>query len=142
MNSLAQGKENPPAAKPLGEMEVAVSRILRIGVLTSTVVIAFGLLLLFLRDGLAVAHVSQVLHAPPTAPAYPVSPGELLRESVRGNPAAIIALGLVLLIATPVLRVAASVFLFLREGDRLYAGITLFVLVVLLLSFVLGEAGV
>ncbi|MBT9252790.1 MAG: DUF1634 domain-containing protein [Brockia lithotrophica] len=58
----------------------------------------------------------------------PRSPGELLGESIRGNPEAIIALGLVLLIASPVIRVAASVFLFLREGDRLYAGITLSVL--------------
>jgi len=139
--SLAQGKENPPAAKSLGEMEVAVSRILRIGVLTSTAIIAFGLFLLFLHDGLAVAHVSQILHSPPSTPTYPATLGELLRESARGNPAAIIAFGLVLLIATPALRVAATVFLFLREGDRLYAAITLIVLVVLMLSFFLGEAG-
>jgi len=38
------------------------------------------------------------------------------------------------LIATPVLRVAASCAAFALEGDRLYAGITLAVLAILLVS--------
>lgn len=50
------------------------------------------------------------------------------------RPVGIAQLGLLVLIATPVVRVAASIVAFLLEGDRLYAGITLVVLVILLVS--------
>jgi uncharacterized membrane protein len=46
---------------------------------------------------------------------------------------------MLILIATPVTRVAASVVLFLRERDFLYVGVTLLVLGMLLFAlFVLG----
>jgi len=50
------------------------------------------------------------------------------------RPVGIAQLGLLVLIATPAERVAASVIAFLLEGDRLYAGITFAVLVILLVS--------
>jgi uncharacterized membrane protein len=46
----------------------------------------------------------------------------------------IIQLGLLLLIATPVARVAFSIFGFAAEGDRMYVAFTLIVLTVLLYS--------
>jgi len=49
--------------------------------------------------------------------------------------------GLVLLIATPVLRVAVSIVAFAIEKDRVYVAITSLVLALLILSFVLGKAG-
>jgi uncharacterized membrane protein len=52
--------------------------------------------------------------------------------AVRGR--AIIQLGLLLLIATPVARVAFSLVAFLRERDRAYVLITSFVLALLLVS--------
>lgn len=48
--------------------------------------------------------------------------------------------GLVLLIATPVLRVFVSIIAFALEKDRVYVVITSLVLVLLILSFVLGKA--
>jgi uncharacterized membrane protein len=51
----------------------------------------------------------------------------------------IIQLGLLLLIATPVARVAFSVVAFALQRDRLYAGITLFVLAVLAFSLAGGH---
>ena len=45
-----------------------------------------------------------------------------------------IQLGLLLLIATPVARVAFSVFVFMNQRDRTYVAITLIVLTVLLVS--------
>jgi uncharacterized membrane protein len=50
------------------------------------------------------------------------------------RPVGFAQLGLVVLLATPVARVAASVAAFTIEGDRLYAGITAIVLLVLLTS--------
>ena len=50
-------------------------------------------------------------------------------------------LGLLVLIATPVLRVAASVVLFAIQKDWTYTLITAVVLSLLVLSLVLGAAG-
>jgi uncharacterized membrane protein len=52
---------------------------------------------------------------------------------------AIVAMGLLLLIATPVLRVAVSIFAFVYQEDRTYTLITTLVLILLLLSFILGK---
>jgi uncharacterized membrane protein len=50
------------------------------------------------------------------------------------EPLAVTQLGLLVLLATPVARVAASIVGFGLEGDRLYAAITLTVLAILLIS--------
>ena len=56
---------------------------------------------------------------------------------MRGE--AIVTLGLLVLIATPVARVAVSVVAFIHHRDRTYALITAAVLCLLLLSLVLGR---
>ncbi|HEX9501774.1 MAG TPA: DUF1634 domain-containing protein, partial [Thermoanaerobaculia bacterium] len=53
----------------------------------------------------------------------------------------IIIAGLLVLIATPVARVVFSIFIFLREGDRLYVAITSAVLLILLFGFAVGATG-
>ena len=58
------------------------------------------------------------------------------------DPLAVIALGLVLLLITPVVSVAAAIPAFLGEGDRQYAAIAGVVLSLLLTSLLLaGGAG-
>jgi uncharacterized membrane protein len=57
-----------------------------------------------------------------------------LRSVRGGHGRGLIQLGLLLLIATPVARVAFAVVAFVLEEDRLYVGVTLIVLAVLLLS--------
>ena len=52
--------------------------------------------------------------------------------AVHGDPRAIVQLGLVLLIATPVARVALTLAAFAAQRDRLYVGMTALVLVLLL----------
>ncbi|MCA1668231.1 MAG: DUF1634 domain-containing protein [Thermomicrobia bacterium] len=52
-----------------------------------------------------------------------------------------IGLGLLVLIATPVVRVAATLVGFIRAKDPPYIAITAIVLAVLLFSFALGKAG-
>lgn len=54
---------------------------------------------------------------------------------------ALIGLGLLVLLATPVARVAFALVAFARERDRLYASVSLFVLIVLLYS-ILGSGRV
>jgi uncharacterized membrane protein len=52
-----------------------------------------------------------------------------------GDPATIIQLGILLLIATPVARVVFALVAFAIEHDRLYVAVSLTVLAVLLFSF-------
>jgi uncharacterized membrane protein len=61
---------------------------------------------------------------------------DLATSLSRLQPIAIAQLGLLVLVATPVVRVLASLIGFALEGDRLYAAITLGVLTILLVSLV------
>lgn len=56
----------------------------------------------------------------------------ILREALRLHGSGFIQLGLLLLIATPIARVAVSAFDFLRERDWVYVTVTLIVLAVLI----------
>ena len=58
-------------------------------------------------------------------------------QQMRGE--AIVTLGLLVLMATPVMRVAVSTLTFIQQRDRTYALITAAVLCLLLLSLVLGR---
>lgn len=61
-----------------------------------------------------------------------------------GGPISVLEVGIIVLVATPVSRVFASVILFLKERDMLYVGVTGLVLAMLLIAlFVVGpvEAG-
>ncbi len=133
--------------EPITWMELMVSYMLRAGVLLSSAIIAVGIV------WLAVTHstgYSPVLpHHLPDILAYHQrgGPGAFPKSSravwtgvrrVKPKPYAIIGLGILLLIATPVLRVALSVMFFLVQEDWLYVGITLVVLTVLLGSLLTG----
>ncbi|KLU62511.1 hypothetical protein CEB3_c11390 [Peptococcaceae bacterium CEB3] len=122
------GKE-PAGQTHLFDAELFISSSLRFGVYLSAVVMALGLVLLFARG------VSGY-----PADVFPTSIPLLWSGIILFRPAAVITLGLVLLIATPVFRVAASVLLFLVEKDHLYTFITLFVLAILITSFLIGKA--
>ena len=62
--------------------------------------------------------------------------GGIFRSAWSLRTDAIIQLGLLLLIATPIARVALAAFGFYLEGDRLYVGVSLIVLSILLFSIV------
>lgn len=112
-------------------MNMVIGWILQGGVLISSGVICFGLILLAFNP----AHLDQrVINFPYTLDA-------VWSEMLGMHPQAFIACGLLLLIATPVVRVAASVFAFAHENDRRYVLITLVVLSILFMSFILGKAG-
>jgi uncharacterized membrane protein len=109
-------------------MEQMMGLLLRFGViLASTVVLAGGVFYMQDHTGQRVEYRNFVAH--------PVSlrhPGELLSGMARGDATAIIEVGILLLIATPIARVAFAVVSFAIERDRLYVAIGLTVLAVLL----------
>jgi uncharacterized membrane protein len=148
---LASQRESENERK-VARVEEIVANVLRYGVLLSFVIILTGSVWLFLagQTGYAGLHTSggdavaqlidyrRGIHRPL---ALPRTPGEVFLGVGRAKPYAVIALGLLVLIATPVLRVAASVITFLWERDLLYALITGYVLAVLIVSFFLGKGG-
>ena len=61
----------------------------------------------------------------------------LVSRLVALQPLAIVQLGLIVLVATPVVRVLATALGFWREHDRLYVAISVLVLALLAVSFAL-----
>ena len=105
-------------------LELIVANLLRAGViLSASVVLAGGVWYLASNPGPAPSYAS-------------------FRPTVRGvhslvllpGPEAMILAGLLLLIATPVARVAFTIVAFILERDRVYVGVTVLVLLVLLYS--------
>jgi uncharacterized membrane protein len=130
---------------PITRMELAISSVLRWGVLVSAAVILIGILAFALthRTGYAQVpphHLRDLLaYHQERGPAYfPTAVHEVLVGALGGKPYAVIAFGIILLIATPVVRVAMSVLFFLAQRDWLYVVITLIVLTVLLGSLFTG----
>jgi uncharacterized membrane protein len=129
----------PPASPPVDRaVELIISLILRLGVSVSLIVVIAGLLMSFF-------HHHEYLYSRPglqrlTTPgrAFPRTLGQVLAgvRQLRGE--AMIMAGLMLLIATPVLRVAVSIAAFIYEKDKTFVLLTAIVLALLILSFFLG----
>jgi uncharacterized membrane protein len=111
-------------------VEIIVGHLLRIGVVTAALVVLFGAGVYLARHGGG-------------SPDYGVFRGEpeelrslsgIIQSALSFRGRAVIQFGLVLLIATPVARVAFSVFAFARERDGMYVIVTLIVLSALLYS--------
>jgi uncharacterized membrane protein len=132
---------NPTPSTANQPMAQVISVLLISGVSISALVLAVGLALLAAtgRTGYSgIVAPALVLTRQPTI-AFPRTFGGAWQGATALRPFAVIELGVLLLIATPVVRVAASVFLFFLKKDYLYTGITLVVLGLLLISlFVLG----
>ena len=121
--------------------EDTISSVLRIGVSTSLVLITAGTALSFLRPGGYGWDRADTGRLSGPGGTFPRSLSWLAHGVIHLDGQAVIVLGLILLIATPVIRVAVSTAAFHRERDRAFVAITLTVLALLALSLVLGKAG-
>ena len=111
-------------------IEQALGNLLRAGVLLSGFVVLCGASIYLVRHWSAVADY-RVFRS---APSEYRSIGGVVRGAMTLRGRGIIQLGLLLLIATPIARVAFSVWGFAVEHDRMYVGFTLIVLALLLFS--------
>jgi len=121
----------PPSQPPEGQY-IAVATtytiigwVLQGGVILSAAVIVIGLFLEFLQPN---------KFAPQKLQFFPQTFGQVWAGLLVLRPQAVIALGLLLLIATPVVRVAVSIVAFAAERDRRFVVITAVVLLILLFS--------
>jgi uncharacterized membrane protein len=116
-------------------IEQAIGNLLRAGVLLAVAVVLVGECVLLVRHGAARTDLAVFRGEPANLRTLQgILAGVLSFQG--GN---IIQLGVIILIATPVARVAFSAAAFAVEHDRLYVVITLIVLAVLLFSLAGGR---
>jgi uncharacterized membrane protein len=116
------------------QLENIVGNLLRVGVMLAAVVVFGGGTLYLIHHG-ATSPDYRVFHGEPAElRSVPGVVTEALSLQGRG----IIQLGLLLLIATPIARVAFSVFAFAQQRDRTYVVVTLVVFAILLYSLLGG----
>lgn len=126
-----------PKSSPWNDdrLERTIGALLRAGVVLSATLVAAGGIIYLLRHG----------GEPPHFQTFAGEPSDLrtitgivaYAVAIRGR--GIIQLGLLVLIATPVLRVAFSAVAFVLERDWLYVAVTSIVLAVLVFSLAGGH---
>ena len=127
------------AEERVRRVEILISNILRFGVITSFTVIVIGVVVMFVANPGTASSADALGRLtgpdatfPHTIPAVVYGLGQFEGESI-------LALGLLLLVATPVIRVAVSIAAFVYQKDRTFVVITAVVLALLILSFILGK---
>src|SRR6185437_12677401 len=118
------------------EVEQVIGRLLQFGVLLAAMVVLAGAALLLGRHGGAVASYA-VFHAEPT-PLRSIA--GIIRAAFSGDATGIVQLGLLLLILTPIVRVAFTLVAFVLQRDGTYIVVTAIVLALLLFGLVFGGA--
>ncbi|HZR46710.1 MAG TPA: DUF1634 domain-containing protein [Candidatus Manganitrophaceae bacterium] len=112
------------------QIEERVGNLLRFGVLVAAMIVFLGGLLFLLRHG----------SMPPRYSGFQGEPSDLrsvsgiISDALSLRSRGLIQLGLLLLIATPIARVAFLTVAFARQRDRIYAVIALVVLALLFYS--------
>lgn len=106
-----------------------ISYSLRIGVLASALLALIGLVAWAATGNSNLSAVSGV------------EVGNTIASALVGNASGMIYLGVAVLVATPVFRVALSTFYFAHDGDKRYVLITLAVFSMLIFALVSGSSG-
>ena len=118
------------------DLSLLVARTLRIGVaLAGLIALVGGIGYLWCHGSETLSDLSHFSYnaLPQNAEAY-TTLGGIFGSVGQMNPIGWIQLGVLVLILTPFLRVVISFFDFLKQRDWLYAGITAFVLGVIILN--------
>jgi uncharacterized membrane protein len=120
------------------KMEMLISRMLLGGVIVSMATVLVGLVLMFVHhpEDLRTADNLKRLTSPGAS--FPHTVADVARGVAAGRGKAIVALGLAILIATPILRVAIAMIGFAIERDRVLSAVSAIVLILLALAFMLG----
>ena len=116
-------------------LEAIIGNLLRAGVVIAATVTSIGGLIYLAHSGKFLAHY-RVFQGEPADLRHVKG---VLSDASSGDGPGIMQLGLLLLIATPVARVAFSLAAFAVQRDRLYVFVTLVVLGVLTFSMAGGQ---
>jgi uncharacterized membrane protein len=129
----------PNSEKRLRRAELLISYVLRIGVTTSLLLIVSGSVISFVHHNEYISSPAALSHLTQPGAAFFHTIPDIIEGigNLRGQ--AIVALGLILLIVTPITRVLISIFLFIYQSDRIFVLITSMVFIILMLSLFLGQ---
>ena len=130
LSGAATGAGRTPASSPEPEpagLEHRIARLLTVGTDTAVALLVVGLVLLL------AAGISPLSGGPA------FDPGRIPGDLAALRPAPFIWLGLVVVVATPSARVAASLVGYARRGERLMAGVAVLILVVIGASIALAK---
>jgi uncharacterized membrane protein len=117
-------------------VEDIMGNLLILGVIIAAAIAIFGGAVFLIRHGLEQPDY-RVFHGEPSDLR---SIEGVISQTLNFRGRGIIQLGLMMLILTPIARVAFSVFAFYKENDRLYVAVNLIVLCFLLFSLFGGIA--
>jgi uncharacterized membrane protein len=121
------------------QVELTISNLLRTGVGMSLALVVLGTVVTFVQHPSYVSQSSELNRLVTPGSKFPHAIRDLAAGLAQFQGEAIVILGLLVLIATPVMRVAISVLAFIYQGDRLFTLITSVVLCLLLFSLFLGH---
>lgn len=121
------------------KVELLISNVLRAGVVISFLVILAGVATTLLRHPDASTSSAEFLRLTRSGTEIPISFSDIFSGVLNLQGRSIVIFGALLLISTPVIRVAISVFAFVYQRDRTYVFMTIAVLLLLITSFVLGK---
>ena len=132
MAQLAKSESNAKIEEHF--IEVFIGNLLRVCVLLTVAIVLLGAVMLLPGAYMTVPTYAKFL----SEPAYLRSVTSIVGAAFRGDARGILQAGMLLLILTPILRVAVSVVAFLFEKDYLYVALTVFVLGLLMFSLAGG----
>ena len=116
-------------------LESIIGKLLRVGVLLAAATVLAGGVFYLVRHHADPANYHTFVTGGPAIRSL----SGMVQSAARGSSVALIQIGLLLLVFTPIARVAVAIVGFLLERDRLYAAVSLIVL--LILAFGLMRAG-
>jgi uncharacterized membrane protein len=116
----------PVRPGPGSDLDRTIARILTIGTYLSVGLLAIGVALMTLNE------------ISPLAPAPPLEPSLLVAEIRAADPVGFLWLGLIVVIATPIARVTASLVGYARDGERAMVLVSVAILVVIATSVALA----
>jgi uncharacterized membrane protein len=109
------------------QIEQFIGRLLQVGVVVATAIVLIGGVMLLTQQGLTRPDYRVFLGTDATLK----SVGSILHGLLTGDARSIVQLGIVVLIATPVLRVGFMLGAFAAQRDRLYVVLSSVVLALL-----------
>ncbi|MBF6569671.1 MAG: DUF1634 domain-containing protein [Candidatus Binataceae bacterium] len=113
--------------------------LLRTILIIATIILVIGVGLMAAQTGGAYVSRYRAIQA---GKVYAREPwGDLFRQTIGGDPHAIVTTGLMVLTLVPLARVAFCFLLFIRERDWIYVLFTAYVLAGLVFGIVLGRVG-
>jgi uncharacterized membrane protein len=139
MSSELKQIRSLPEMEAVRQVEILISNLLRIGVVASLLIVVAGTVLTFVHHPEYLKSQEALGGLLAGNAEFPHTMREVWAGILMLHGRSIVIAGLLLLIATPVMRVGVSVFAFLYERDRVFAVITTVVFLLLLLSFFLGK---